>query len=307
MTTQIDMMRSIEFTNAVQALLQVKGGRLSRFVQTGNHTGESAKVLEQVGSVQLAYNTNFTADTPIGYTEQSSRWVDPTPFITPASLISNESLLMTLADPTNTLVAQHAMANLRGEDDIILAALLGSAKVGQVGATTTETFDTTNMTVSIDVGGTASGLNIEKLLKLREKALKNNVDLDSEMIRLILTPEAERQILSETQATSFDYTDYGAVKTGRLPGLYGVEFIVMNIGDASAYPISSSSFGSASTRYLPAFVASGVHFGSWNGVEGHVDTLPGKRHATQIYTKRTMGATRLEQGRVWRVAVDETK
>ena len=305
MSDTIEVMQSLSFTGTMQALLQAQGGKLEGLVTTSPQSGKGARIVEQVAQRAAQRRNTRNGDTPIGSTAHDSRWLYPIDWEVPADLVDDQDIMKIVTDPSSMYVRNQVNALRRARDQVVLSAMFGSAQTGETGTTTT-TFNTSRDVVSIDVGGTSSGLNAAKLRALRERFQLNNVDLEMEPVYMILTPTAEKQLLNDTEAKSFDYTDYGAVKTGKLPGLYGIEFITMNLADSVAYPELGSTFGTSSERYLPAWVGSGIHMGIWEDIKGFVSVRDDKSYATQIYSRCSLGATRTEEGKVIRVSINET-
>ena len=82
---------------------------------------------------------------------------------------------------------------------------------------------------------------------------------------------------------------------GRIRPFMGINFIHTEL-----VPKSST------TRTCPIWVRSGMHLGIWQDVMSDILRDPGKWNNWVVQTKLTMGATRIELGRVVGVECTET-
>ena len=58
----------------------------------------------------------------------------------------------------------------------------------------------------------------------------------------------------------------------------------------------------STTRQIPVWVESGVHFGTWNGLDMRVDPRPDKNYNTQVFAEMICGASRTQEGKVVQIA-----
>ena len=284
----------------VELLLQQKGSKLRTAVTEDTYVGESAMAVEQVGSVEPVVRTTRHADTPLIETPHDSRWVFPTDYEW-ADLIANIDKVRRLTDPQSAYAQNGAFALGRAQDTEIITALLGDAKTGQNGGTTTS-FDTSNQQVAASVGGAASGLNLQKLREGKKILMANEVDLDNDMIFMAITAEQHDNLLAETQAVSTDY-NIGAngrpvLVDGRITSFMGVNFIHTEL-------LTTESTGN-NDRRCPMWAKSGMHLGIWNDITTRIEERNDKSFETQVYVKGTFGATRLEEKKVVEILCDET-
>ena len=62
---------------------------------------------------------------------------------------------------------------------------------------------------------------------------------------------------------------------------------------------------SGTIRMCPCWVSSGMHLGTWDDLSIIISDRPDKRHMKQIFATFTIGATRLEEGKVIKVEAKE--
>jgi hypothetical protein len=192
-------------------------------------------------------------------------------------------------DPTSPYVQAAAAAMARAQDAEIMSAFFGTAKVGENG-TVDEAFDTT-YEVASTVGG-ASSLNVAKLRAAHKLLMKANKGQLNEPVYCAISAEDHDALLSEVQIASRDFNSQPVLEEGRIRRFMGMDFVVIE-----SLPVSGSN------RYIPVWVRSGMHLGIWEDVNTRIDERSDMNYATQIWLSTTVGATRLQQGKVVRIVV----
>lgn len=288
-----------QYTTNVAHLLQIKGGKYRATVSEGSYEGEAGVAVDQFGSVEMQEVVSRFAPMPRVDAATDRRWLYPTDYNLP-QMISTFDKLRLMTDPQSPLAQAAVKASQRKIDEIITDSFFADAKTGKSGGTTTS-FDTTNHRVDAAVGGAAdTGLNVDKILKAKEILQTNNVDLDTEEPYMAITPKQENDLLRQSQVINTDYfTSVGGAPVlvdGKLRRFAGVNIIISNIVP------SNSSY-----RLNPMWVKSGMHLGVWADVRARVDERPDVEGVPyQLVTTLTMGATRLEEGRVIQIENTES-
>lgn len=290
-----------DYKSTVELLLQQKGSKLRDAVTVGQYMGKGAKAVEQIGAVNARKRTTRHGDTPLIETPHAARWVFPSDYEW-ADLIDDQDKLRMIIDPTSPYAINGAYALGRGIDDEIIGAFYGTAKVGENG-TTDEAFDTSTYQVSVNTGGTASGLNIAKLRAAKKIFMEAQVDLDNDPLFMAITAEQHDDLLGETQAISLDYNTKPVLVDGRIRSFMGFNFIDIELG-STAFANASSTL-STTTRLCPAWAKSGMHLGIWNDITTKVSERGDKSYSMQVYCKGTFGATRTQAGKVVQVLCSE--
>lgn len=283
----------IEFKANVEMLMQQEDSRLRGMVTTDSYVGKQGSVVEQFGEATAQKRTSRHADTPLLNLSQDKRWVFPDDYEW-ASLIDQVDKLRMRIAPEGAYTRAAAGAMNRAIDDVIITAFFATAYKGENG-TTSETFDTTNYQVGVNVGGTASGLNVAKLQNaLRMLMTANKGDIMEPAYAAISSYEHDL-LLKEIQVVNKDYNGGAAVlESGRIRRFMGFDFAL-----TERLTVTSGN------REIPAWVKSGVHLGVWQDVMADIAKRADKGNAWQVFTNMTIGGTRLQQGKVIKVLCDD--
>ena len=273
-----------QYRGTLDLLLQQKQSIMRGLVTEAPYKGKAAAPVDQVGSLTARRVT--TRYPVIGHMDVPTdrRWVYPLDSEVPI-LIDHFDTLRLMSDPKNAYtMAVHAAAN-REIDDIIIPAFFADAKTGQEGGTTTS-FPAANQ-ISVDLGGTASGLNVKKIKRGKRRLRENLVD-PSEPIYCAVSAEQMENLMDEVQATSGDFVRGRPMEEGEIKYFYGTNFVITERlkTDASGY------------RRVPMWVKSGMHLGVWENI---VTDMSQRKDLSglpwQVYTYFTFGATRLEENK----------
>lgn len=276
----------------VELLLQQQDSRLRMAVTEGSYVGKAASVVEQFGEAAAVKRTGRHTDTPLLDLAQDKRWVFPLDYEW-ASLIDSQDKLRMIIDPTSPYAAAGAAAMRRAIDDEILFAMFGTNFKGENG-TTSESFDTTNYQVGVDVGGTASSLNVAKLQSAIQKLMLANKGELMEPVYGAISSYEHDALLKEVQVQNKDFGGSAVLVDGKVKRFMGVDFIIterLNI--------------SGGNRLIPVWLKSGMHLGIWQDMMTRVSERADKSHAWQVYLCLTLGATRTQAGKLIQVLADD--
>lgn len=300
-----------QYSTNIGMLLQQQGTRLRGAVRNYALQGKAATMLEQFGAASPVFNLGRHADTPIIDVPQDRRWAYPTD-VEFGALIDDQDKLRLLIDPTGPYTTAAVNALGRGIDDIILQAFFGSNNTGENGSSATGTlyaFNSNSQSVAAATGAaSATGLNIAKLRAAKRILLTADIDVDNDPMYCVITAKQHDDLLNEAQAVSLDYNTQPVLVDGRIRSFMGFNFIHSErIPGAANWNValnptitsadSDGSYVTNSRWMVPVFTASGVGLGIWGDINTQVDRRADKRFATQVYSKMTVGATRLEERR----------
>lgn len=294
----------LQFTRNVEQLLQQMGGKLPGLVSRGSYVGKSAAVVDQVGTIGVTRNRARHADTPHVSVPGDRRWVNPNTITTSTLIdqIDDAKMLIDLRSPYAQAITQ---AFGRADDDEIGAAFFGASNIGEQGQTTVA-FPAAQI-VGVNVGGTNSGLNVPKLRNAKRLLMASGLDLEREKAYIAITATEHDNLLGELQVTSLDFNSKPTLVEGRVTQFLGFTFVhvewqATNTGGDAAYvnalPFIAPGGLGATTRNIPVWVESGMHFGQWNGLDMRVDTRPDKNYNTQLWAEEMIGATRTQEKKV---------
>lgn len=304
MSFTVEQHHVVQYTSNVEHLLQQGDRKLPQYVSRGTYVGKSGAVVDQVGTTGIVRNRMKHTDTPHLSVPGARRWINPNS-ITWATLIDNFDNIRVLIDLKSQYAVAGANAVGRAEDDEIGAAFFAPAMTGENGSVAVA-FPSSQI-VGVNVGGTNSGLNVPKLRAARRLLMASGLDLARETLHVALTSVEFDNLLGELQVTSTDYNDRPTLVDGRVERFMGFTFHHVEWGatadDGSAvYPLSlpyivPGGLGST-TRNIPVWVESGMHFGTWGGLDTKIDQRPDKNYNWQIWMEENVGATRLQEKKV---------
>lgn len=299
MADPIETWRIEQFKNNVQHLLQERGGKLRSTVTfAGDYVGKGAAPVNQMGETKARRVTERYGDTPNMEVPMARRWIYPADWDW-GKLIDDLDRLRLGIQPDGEYEKAGVMAMARAEDEEVLGSFFATSKAGENGGTN-KTFPAGNeVAVNLtDPGVTPAntGLNHAKLLKARELLAAGKVDLEAEELFMAITEKEVTDLFGYNTTISVEFVEGKPVSTGRLPALYGFNFVPFS----SSYLAELGLLGSGIAS-LPCWTKSGMHLGAWKENTIRVAESPGKRFNMQIYMRQTLGATRLEEGKVVRV------
>lgn len=283
-----------QYATNITLLLQQLNSRLKGYVDQGNHVGEQASPVDQIGAIEMQAPTGRFAD--IGRVDASldRRWVLPNNYDLP-QLIDSFDELRLLQDPKSKFVQNAVAAANRRYDKEIIAAFFADAKTGKTGSATTS-FLTANQ-VSVNMGAsTATGLNVKKLREAKKILMSYNIDVATEQVFCGITAKQHDDLLAETQVVSTDFNDKPVLTEGQIMRFLGINFVVSELfaTDGSGY------------RRVPVWVKSGMHLGNWGSLYTDISQRKDlSSHPFQAYMKMTIGATRLDEKKVVEIKCSE--
>ncbi|HNA61459.1 MAG TPA: phage capsid protein [Rhabdochlamydiaceae bacterium] len=285
-----------QFATNIQLLLQQKGSRLRPFVMSGSHIGKQASPVDQLGAISMQAVAARYA--PMGRVDAAvdRRWVFPSDFDLP-QLIDSFDKLRLLSDPQSVYVENAVYAAGRQMDDLIIAAMNGTAKTGEIGGTSTAL--PSGQKVSRTFGAAAStGLTVAKLREAKRILLANEVDIDNDPITCAVTATQHDNLLAEAQVISTDFNDMPVLVEGKIKRFLGINFV-------HTERLALSTDGN-SDRLCPVWAKSGMYLGLWNDISTDISQRKDLQGLPwQAYVYMTAGATRLEEKKLVQVACDE--
>jgi hypothetical protein len=287
-----------QFSTNLKLKLQQTQSKLRGRVEEGYHVGKQASPVQYIGAIQMKPPIGRFA--PLGHQDPdfTRRWVFPND--REANMyIDTFDKLKTIIEPTSQYSSVAAAAVAREWDDQIIKAAFSPASIGQdAGGLSTETFDTASWQVASTFGSAAaSGLTVAKMVEAKRMFRKAQVDVDNEPMTWITNSQGEADLLNQVTVTSADFNGGTPVlREGKVAHLMGFDIVYTE-------RLTSAS----NVRSNIAFVKSGMYLGIWQDTYNKVsqrDDLSSQPY--QVYTSMSVGATRLEPGRVIQVQCADT-
>ena len=294
MSNQITTAFVQQYSSNVQMLSQQMGSYLRGAVDVESVVGKNA-FFDQVGKTTAQLRTSRHADTPQLDTPHSRRRVSLADYEW-ADLIDNADKVRLLIDPTSSYAKAAAAAMGRAMDDVIIAALGGTAFSGETGSTSVPLPAGQKPFSSSQGDNDAGGLTIAKLLSA--KKILDLADVDPSIQRyFVCGPTQISNLLGTTQITSSDFNTVKALAQGQVDSFLGFKFIVSNrlVFDAT----------NTDDRLCYAFTQDAIKLAIGQDVLARIDERADKSYSTQVYYAMSIGATRMEEEKVVEIACDE--
>lgn len=284
------------FTGNVRASLQKQGGDLVARVSRGSYKGDKIQVVDFIGPVFFVERTTIYGDTKLTELEHTSRWISGSEYDC-AVLIDRIDRLKMIYDPTSPYVERFRQAAARKQDMVIMDKFFANARSGKDGTT-----DIAFPVADTVVHG-AIGLTVAKLRSLRKLIKKRQVDLRTYRPFIAVTAEQIDNLLGETTVNSIDYNNVKPLVNGEVTSFMGFDFVPFETYGNDQIPVHIDT--GQTIRDCPCWVPDGMHFGTWDDLSITISPRPDKNNIQQIHGTFTVGATRLEEGKVFQVQCKE--
>lgn len=276
----------LQFSSQVALTSQQKESKLAAFVRRESFYGEGAEALKQYGETEFVDLTDPIGDTAFDSINKTSRWCFPSDKKNVLAT-TREDELRTIINTTNPLQMGQAAALGRLIDTTIITAALGTNQTGKY-----DSLVATPLPAAQKLNDNATPASITQFGLTYVKDAKQKFDEDEipeEGRCLIVTPAMLRLILDDPEATSYDYNTVKALVAGEVDTFLGFKWIKSN-----RLPTDGNGIQSAIAYHRDKVV-----LGMWSRDGQQVFTRIGERsdknYATQVYSKLTLGATRLEE------------
>lgn len=290
MSTQITTAFVQQYTRGIDLLVQQMGSRLRNAVRVESGINGKNAFFDQIGATAAILRTGRHTDTPLISTPHSRRRLTLQDYEW-ADLIDDPDKVRVLNDPTNDYSRNAAFAMGRAIDDVIIAAMGGTADTGETGGTPVP-FDGTNQVVD---DSAANPLTVAKLRTTKRILDQRENDPNEERFFVCSARQIEN-LLQETEVTSSDFATVKALVQGEVNSFMGFTFI-----RSERLPSQQ-----ANRRYNFAWRRSGVTLGIGKDSTGRISERPDKSYSTQVFYSMSIGSVRMEEEAVVRINNDES-
>lgn len=290
-----------EYSSNIYMLSQQKGSRLRPGVRSETMQSK-AKAFDRIGQVSAVLKSGRHSNTPQLDTPHSRRWCYLADYEW-SDLIDQQDKIRLLNSPESEYVMAAMWAMGRSMDDVIIEAFDGLATTGEDQSGTASLPDSQKLAA---VGGSGfSNLNVETLIKIKEKFGANDVD-ESIPLHIALTQSQISSLLNDDQVTSADYNTVKALVRGEIDSYMGFQFhriqrLPTETGAVSANT-TTGVVGSGSSvtgqRKIFAWAQDGMILGIGQDMVGRISERDDKSYATQVYAMMSIGAVRMEEAKV---------
>jgi hypothetical protein len=289
MSANSNQFYTVQYASAVELLAQQMRPKIAPLFTQMTAEGKSATVVNLIDAIEADERTTRYDDIVPGDPTQTRPWVFPRHF-DKAVFFDNLDQMRMNANPTSEYVQAIVAAINRKADDEAIRAFFADRMLGENG-TTTESFESA-MQVGVNVGGTSSGINVEKLQNGLEVLKALEVDPQVEKFYCVLSPKQERKLMNEIEVTSSDFTSKRILDRGTMDGesFLGITFLLSN----------RLAVDGSSLRRVPLVTIKGMAFATWGGgLKTNVSQRTDKRGLPwQAYAEGNFGAVRRDKKKV---------
>ena len=301
MPANFNVLYTQQFASAVELIAQQKRSRIASTFTQESVEGKSATVVDFVGSIELDERTTLYDDIIPKDVDHFRPYVYPRHF-DGAIFFDDIEKMQANANPQSAYLQDEVAAMYRAQDREAIRAFFDTRTLDMAsGSQQSQAFNFgNNRVVDVNVGGATSGLNVQKLQKLKVLMKQSEVGMDDdELIHIAISPVEESQLMDEIEVTSSDFTRKSILDAGTIVGsmFMGFDFIVTN-----QLPTDANGY-----RRLPAWTTRGMSFATWDGgTHTDVSQRKDKRgHPWQVYIKGSFGAVRRDENRVYEIKANE--
>ena len=290
MSTQITTAFVEQYSSNVSMLAQQMGSKLRGAVDVETIRGKNA-FFDQIGATAAVVRSTRHGATPQIDTPHSRRSVSLADYEW-ADLIDDLDKVRMLTDPTSNYAKAAAAAMNRSIDDVIITALNASADTGVAGGTAVALPSSSKFATSDQ----SDGLTVAKLLQ--SKYFLDNGNVDPSIKRyFVCGPKQIQDLLNTTEVKSSDYNTVKALAQGSINSFLGFEFIMSTRLNMDGTHTDD--------RLCFAFTQDAVKLAIGADVKAKITERDDKSYATQVYYSMALGATRMEEEKVFQVPCDE--
>jgi hypothetical protein len=288
-----------QFADNWEHLLQQGDSRLEGKCRRATIAGKERQ-FSQLGKSKMRLITTRNGKTIASDTPMAKRWVRPQGY-DEVTLIDefDHIALGELPAPESEHVQSHAKAANRTKDEVIIAALEGTAYIGTTGTDAVE-LDAATQTVAVNYvkdGSTAnSGLILDKLVRAKFILDANEVE-EGDRYFLHTAKQLQNLLDDVIEVKSSDYANVKALNEGTVTRFMGFTFCMLEL---------LTLVVATDVRTCIAYHKAGVLLGIGQEKKVQMDIRADLNHSIQIRTTLLLGATRMEEERVVLVYCDES-
>lgn len=270
---------------------QQKKSRLEQCCRVDSDIVGASKTVERIGSSSARKRTTRHDDSPVMDTPFDRRWVDLADYDW-GDLVDDQDKIRLLTDPTSSVVQVGVAALNRSKDDVIIAAVGGSARAGTGSTATTIALPSGQKIVHGSTGLTLAKLITAKELLLTAEAI--NEDDPEDQLFMAVTAQQLSNLLNTTEVKSSDYNTVKSLVQGQIDTFMGFKFVR-----------TQRLIKVSTTRYCYAWCKSGMVLGIGKDIKSRVGERADKSFAVYCYGAMSLGAVRTEEEKVVEVQCTE--
>lgn len=292
--TQLPEHYQTDFADNWMHLVQQKESRLEGKTLRVTVNGKE-RTFSQLGKSKMRLITTRNGKTIPSNTAMAKRWLRPKGYDEVTYIDEFDDVALgELPKPESEHVQSHAYAAKRTMDEVLIAAMEGTAYIGEDGTTAVDV--PSSQKVVVNYGGSNVGMTLAKLLRAKYILDANEVDMDGRY--MVVSAQQIFDMLKDVEEVqSADYNSVKSLVDGTLTRFGGFDWVVTEL-----LTLDSST----DVRTCIAYQRSGVVLGMSKEKKVKISTRDDLNETIQIRTVMGLGATRLEEEKVVLVYCDES-
>lgn len=298
MLTELPEHFQTDFGDNWNHLVQQKDSRLAMTVDQKPINGKE-RTISQLGKSKMRQITTRNGKTVPSDSPMAKRWIRLTGYDEVTYIDEFDDIsLGDLPAPESEHVQAHGFAANRTKDEVVIAALEGTAYIGEKGTTAVDVPASQKVAVDYVKTGSAvnSGLTLTKLL--RSKFILDKNEVESEGRYFAHSAQQLYDLLNDVdQVSNTDYASVKALVDGNVNRFAGFEFVMTELLTLNT---------STDVRTCIAYQMKGACLCVGKDKKVKISIRDDLNETIQIRTVIQLGATRTEEERVCLVYCDES-
>lgn len=281
-----------QFQDNILLLSQQKASRLRDSVYVKVITG-NAVYFERLAPMEASLRVSRNAPSPLSQPDHSRRRCTMEDWEL-GMAVDKQDEIRILIDPQSSYAQNFASSMGRKIDDQVILNANGNATAvtSSLTGTTSQVGLPSTQIISPDFGTSTSNLTVPKLIEARRLFAKNEVDLDSDMLTLVLNASGIASLLNTTQVTSADYNTVKTLVNGDIDTFMG--FKIVRSERLQGTPDGTDT----APMQLLAFAKSGIGLAMGQDITVRIQERADLGFADYVYVSMTLGAVRIEDVKV---------
>jgi hypothetical protein len=305
-----DTTRTVDYQKNVEFQLNETPGKLAtRVGSTKSYSGKKEQIVDRFDDMPAHEISERNGDTINTDPNVIRRWIVKPKRQAVIPLLDPDDVMSTSVDIKSPLVMGTTRSIRRAQDDRWLQGYYGVAYTGEDGSTQVPFKAANIMAADFSAPGTATGLTLAKLIRMRRLMSAAFVDMESEIPEMPVTAAQIEDLLNipEVRSRDFNPLEKAALQEGKVATFMGFRFVPVEFGNPKAFPKGAElTVDGQGNRLVPVYVPSGLHRGVWLEFESHIDLRPDKNHSTQVAGYECSAVTRLDEDKCFLIRCKES-
>ena len=311
MPSQIPNTYDVKYRENMRFALQQQQPKLAPLCTEEAGSGEKYLLQNIVGNGSTTKRTTRNQDTNYGESDHDRVWAVQPGADEYARLVDSLDKVASGIDLQGAYVKDGSQAINRAWDGAFiggfdgLGGFYGSMLTGKSG-TVSSPFASGNIVPVTTGAAGATGLNVEKIIAARTILATNYVDMDQPFY-MGVTAKQVANLFGQVEVTSEEFKSMGGRLSPdgkRIIGMLGFEFVEFELGNP-LIPYYELTVDGSGYRRNPFWSKDGMCMVPWEKLFTSVDRMPGKGHATQVFARTMVTATRTDNGRCGQILCNE--